>query len=424
MEDFKKLAESSSTFCIMPFTHIDTKTTGELKFCCRSLPLYNIKDMSLLEVWNSEIYRRVRKQVLSSERPQECQECWYLEDNNVRSMRQRQNILKCEYGDHLKVLDDLREDYSMPDKIMSIELKLNNMCNLKCRMCHPLDSIQWVKDWPLIADLQEHNEWTYNNVRDYNLAEKPYLCEWENHPSFFEDLENITDNLETIWFAGGEPLVDPMHYMILDKIKDRAENIKLQYATNLTRLSFRGKSLFDYWKHFKAVLLSISFDGLYDVFDYIRTNSNFESVMKNINIVKDTAKREGLDITPVAACTFQAYNIFDLPKMFKFLIENQIWIHTHRVMWPNFLSCQVLPKELKEIVTKDINKFISEIKSMGLEIGWEKNALKNTIDCLNFMNGDDLNNLWPDFLEYNRRLDKALGGKTLVEIRPEIKGFI
>jgi hypothetical protein len=215
-----------------------------------------------------------------------------------------------------------------------------------------------------------------------------------------------------------------MHYKILDKMKDRGKNIKLQYATNLTKLTFRGKSIFDYWRHFKAVLLGVSFDGLGDVFNYIRTNSDFESVMKNIYTVRETAERESLNIVPFAACTFQAYNIFDMPKMFKFLIKNKIWIHTHRVMWPNFLSCQVLPKELKEVITKEINTCMLDIKDMGLTIEFEKNALKNAADCLNFLNGDDLHHMWPDFLEYSRRLDKALGGKTLIDIRPELKGFI
>ena len=144
------MKDISPTFCILPFTHLNTKTNGEFKLCCRSLPLYNVKEKSLLEVWNSEKVKSVRKKMLSGERPEECRECWSHEDQNVRSLRQRENWMKCEIGTYLNVLSEVNYDYSMPPKMRSIELKLNNLCNLKCRMCHPVDSVLWAKDWPLI----------------------------------------------------------------------------------------------------------------------------------------------------------------------------------------------------------------------------------------------------------------------------------
>ena len=424
MTNFKEQAQNSPTFCIMPFTHIVTKTTGEFKLCCRSWPLYSVKDKSLLEVWNSEKYKRIRKQMLSGQRPEECQTaCYYLEDKNVRSMRERQNILLCEYGDYWKVLDEVQTDYSMPN-IRSIELKLNNLCNLKCRMCHPADSTQWARDWPLIADMQKHNEWTYDSVEKYNLVENPYICEWENHPSFFEDLQELAGKLDTIWFAGGEPLIDPMHYKILDSLKDKGSNIRLQYATNLTKINFRGKSIIDYWRNFKGVLAGISFDGVGDVFNYIRTNADFDSVVANIKTVKNIAEKESLDIGLIAACTFQAYNIFDLPAIFNFVTDNKIWIHTHRVMYPRFLSCQVLPQKLKRMVSENISQYLLDLEDKGLPLERYKNAKKNAIDSLAFLNGDDLSHLWPDFLKYSKIIDEATGSRLLEEVRPEIKEYL
>ena len=424
MTNFKEHAKHSKTFCIMPFTHIMTKTNGEFKLCCRSRPLYNIKDKGLLDVWNSKKYRRIRKEMILGQRSEECKECWYLEDHNVRSMRQRQNIMKCERGDHFKVLDTLSDDYSLPPRILSIELKLNNLCNLKCRMCHLVDSVKWAKDWPLISHLQKDNEWTYNNVEKHNLVNKPYFSEWENHPSFFTELESIYNTLETIWFAGGECLIDPLHYRILDKLKDKGKNITLQYATNLTKLNLGNKSIINYWKYFKHIIVGTSFDGLYDVFDYIRTNSKFSEVVKNIYTVKDATAKGLISTTIIATCTFQAYNIFDLPEMFDFLVDNKIRVHTHRVSYPKFLSCQVLPGELKEVVSKKINSYVESVKKRGWNVDVTKNVTKNAIGSLNFMNGEDLSHLWPQFLEYNKIIDKAVNSKPLEEVRPEIRKFM
>jgi len=425
MKDIKEKANNSKTFCIMPFTHIVTKTNGEIKLCCRSLPISNVKKESILDAWNNEDLKRIRKQMMEGERPKECDVCFYLEDNNVTSMRQRHNMMKCERGNYLDVLDKLNADYSISCYNKSIELKLNNLCNLKCRMCHPVDSTAWAKDWPLISELQKHNEWTYNNVEKHNLVENPYLCEWENHPSLFEDLEKMKNTLDTVWFAGGEPLIDPMHYRILDILKENGKNINLQYATNLTKISFKGKSILDHWKYFKRILVGVSLDGIGDVYNYIRTNGDFDKVFNNALKIKRAYEENNLNIFLYGACTFQAYNIFDLPEIFTFLTDNNMWLNSHRVTYPRFLSCQVLPKELKEQVSEKLEKFIEEIKSRDdLEIDVKKNILRNTRDNLNFLNGDDLSHMWNDFLTYSRILDKATCSKSLEEVRPEIKGYI
>jgi len=340
-------------------------------------------------------------------------------------MRQRQNILKCQYNDYMKVMDEVNDDYSMSGNPRSIELKLNNLCNIKCRMCHPADSTKWAKDWPLISDLQKSNQWTHENVEGYNLVDNPYLCEWVNHPSFFDEIEQMADSLDTIWFAGGEPLIDPMHYKILDMLKDKGKHINLQYATNLTKISFKGKSIIDYWKHFNGVLANVSFDGLRDTFNYIRTGANFDTVVDNIRQINEMAEQQQLNIILAGACTFQAYNAFEFDKVFNYLIENNIWVHSHRVSHPRFLSAQVLLPELKEIISKRIQTFYDSLKKRtDLEIPYRKNAMRHTMDNLNFMNGADLSQHWDEFIQYSRILDEATGSKPLIEIIPELKGYI
>jgi len=423
--DFKKMAESSPTFCILPFSHLTTKTTGEIKLCCRSLPLYNVKEKGFFDVWNSERMKEVRKEVLTGQRPKECGSCFELEDECVMSMRERQNILKCKYNDYMKLMGEVNNDYSMKGHPRSIELKLNNLCNIKCRMCHPADSTKWAKDWPHISDLQKSNQWTHENVEAYKLVESPYLCEWKNHPSFFDEIEQMSDSLDTIWFAGGEPLIDPMHYKILDMLKDKGSHISLQYATNLTKIYFKGKSIIDYWKHFNGVLANVSIDGLRDVFNYIRTGADFDKVLDNIRKVNEMAVEQQLNVVLAGACTFQAYNAFNFDRLFSFLIGNRMWVHSHRVTHPRFLSAQVLPLELKEIISERIQKFYYSLKKMtDLEIPYRKNAMRHTMDNLNFMNGADKSEFWPEFVEYSRILDKVTGSKPLIEIIPELKGYI
>jgi len=137
-----------------PFTGLATREDGAIKICCRSLPIGNIKNESLEFAWNSEKMREVRRQVLNGERPDVCAPCFDLEDQGVQSLRQRHiadNIPESRVNLYPNALDSLSKDMTMPFELPTMEIKINNLCNLKCRMCNPLDSTQW-KDWNSIVE--------------------------------------------------------------------------------------------------------------------------------------------------------------------------------------------------------------------------------------------------------------------------------
>ena len=100
-----------------PFTGLATREDGAIKVCCRSLPIGNIKDMSLEEAWNSDAMKEVRRQVLNGERPAVCQPCFDLEDQGVQSLRQRHitdSSPESRINLYPNALDSLSADYSMP----------------------------------------------------------------------------------------------------------------------------------------------------------------------------------------------------------------------------------------------------------------------------------------------------------------------
>jgi hypothetical protein len=68
-------------------------------------------------------------------------------------------------------LDKLNADYTMPFEIPTMELKLNNLCNLKCRMCHPMDSTSW-NDWKEVEEFYVAEEGNAINKSQYLAVEK------------------------------------------------------------------------------------------------------------------------------------------------------------------------------------------------------------------------------------------------------------
>ena len=190
-----------------PFTGLATREDGAIKICCRSLPIGWIQNESLESVWNNDTMQLVRNQILNNERPDVCKPCFELEDQGVESLRQRHiNGVIPEarinlYPDHL---NKLREDMTMPFEIPTMELKLNNLCNLKCRMCHPMDSTSW-NDWSEIKDFyKKENNIMYAIVEDHNLERKPFLDKFQDNPKWWASLEKLLPHFRRVEFAVGE----------------------------------------------------------------------------------------------------------------------------------------------------------------------------------------------------------------------------
>ena len=400
-------AKTSPTFCIYPFSHLATKTDGTFKLCCRSEPIGHIKSQSLHEIWNGENIKRVRRQLLNGERPPECETCWHMEDVGARSMRQR--ALK-NGGDQSrwnlfsKQLLTCSDDGSMTGVPKSLELKISNLCNLKCRMCHPVDSTMWAKDWPTVSDMMKiHDPGTFRAAERHNIIAHPVLAEFVDNEKWWADFEDIIDELEIIEFAGGEPLIDPVHYKILDKIERCAPNIHLKYSTNLTRLNYRGRQVTDLWKNYASVEVYASVDGIYDVYEYIRTGAKFEDTDENISII---ANSNNFHLEELAiACTVQIYNAFQIIDIAEYFLKRKIKFHTHHVTFPNFLNVQVLPRTVKEILSENVLHWMKREPLNEYEEDSLPKVKAHMQDFLNFMNGKDDSYLLPAFCEFTRRMD-------------------
>ena len=134
--------------------HLATNASGNLRVCCNSTPgknfitkpdgnPYKLNRDNLEEAWTSETYTKIRKQLLNNERPEMCQRCFREEDAGVRSSRQAWND---------KWKEDKEYTIDAPFDIKYVDLRLGNLCNLKCRMCNPYASNMWVKEWELVSD--------------------------------------------------------------------------------------------------------------------------------------------------------------------------------------------------------------------------------------------------------------------------------
>jgi len=420
-----KSLHPSKTFCLHPFTGLATREDGAVKACCRSLPVGWIQNNSIEEIWNNGTMREIRRQVLCGERPGACEPCFNLEDQGVESLRQRH--IRDSFPDarsnlYPNALDSLHDDYSMPFEFPTIEIKINNLCNLKCRMCNPLDSTQW-KDWQAVEQYyKDEGNYLVDAVSKLNLMQQPYVGLFEEKQDFWDNLEKLLPYFRRIEFAGGEPLMDPYHYKILDMLAPYGDNIELKYATNGTTLGIKGRSIEDYWPKFKRIVVNVSIDGIDDVYEYIRGNGTFKEVEENVKIFKSF---DNVDYV-VGAMTVQANNILQLPKCIDYFLNTMgIVFYSHRVTYPRVLSAQVIPQTLKEKVIAElqtIQKIFRDYPIVRSNPALVSVTERQVADNINFLK-NDLSQYWQDCINFNRALDKTRN-QDFLSVNPEFAQYV
>jgi MoaA/NifB/PqqE/SkfB family radical SAM enzyme len=153
-------SEKNASACILPFVELNIGTEGTAQPCCviNSLitsddRIMSVYDDTIESIWNSSDLRSIRKRMHAGEKLPECQICYDQEAGNGASERTRHNTV-WEDG-HLSsskaTVDDVmcraqETDYHVPTGPEHLLLKVNNVCNLRCRMCDGSSSSSIAQD--------------------------------------------------------------------------------------------------------------------------------------------------------------------------------------------------------------------------------------------------------------------------------------
>jgi organic radical activating enzyme len=333
-------------FCPIPFVNIEARTNGDISPCCQydgamlhnSGEKFNLNKDTLTNAWVSDWLENLRKDFLQGEKPIPCNRCWVEEDAGIKSRRLRA------LDDFQEILDKLLKDEIL-DKPLSMDLKLGNICNNKCRICSSYASSQWIAEEKF---RDGNNAGIWNQMREFGR--------WpESNISFWEDFKEISSDVELLDFYGGEPFLIKEHYDVLENlIKDgRSQDIVLHYNTNGTIFPERGLEL---WSKFKKVIISFSIDGIGPHFEYLRHPAKWDSVVENIKKILN----KNISTIYIDICyTVSIYNIYYLDEIFfwrNLELPNTI-IYLNYLSTPTYLSCKILPTEIKNNIKE---KFIKK----------------------------------------------------------------
>lgn len=407
----------NNTFCALPWIHLATRPNGDVRVCCTANAsgagpvdvkdaglvksngtTMNLREHTIEQVWNSEYMRSIRKQMLNNEVPQSCTKCFREESVGIVSKRQWETKVWTERLDLSSIVAQMADDGSMPATIPYFDLRLGNICQLKCIMCSPHDSSSWIKEWklqyPKYKTIELKTDQSWNSKFDYT---------WYQKGSFLESMKSQASNIKELYFAGGEPLLIPEHYAILEFMVSTgaSKECVLRYNSNGLEIS---DHLLDLWNHFKQVKFNFSIDAVGDKNYYIRYPSTWDTIVQNLQKLDNTPDHVIVNI----ACAVQLLNVMYLPELvqwkqrqsFKKInkVDGAGLIGLHLVYLPSYLNVRVLPKTLKDQVTTKLTEFINTLTDdRFLEDPMGKQRWEGLI---NYMNQEDWSAKTPALLEY------------------------
>jgi MoaA/NifB/PqqE/SkfB family radical SAM enzyme len=321
--------------------------------------------------------------MLAGERPEMCSRCLKEEDAGIKSLRQS-------WMD--RWLEDKEYTEAPELNIVYADIRLGNMCNLKCRMCNPYASNQWLDEWHLINDPLSEEE-----VKRLGGEQWP----WYRYTQFEDNIAAILPTIEEVYLTGGEPTIIKEHEFILDKIIEsgRAKKVKIKYNTNLTNIP---NYLLEKWKEFKAIKCNVSIDAVGNLDRYIRYPSNWDKIQENFLKVRQLD-----NVVNEIHCTVQMYNITRLHEFLDWAEPFGHKIYLNILNHPEELNIRVLPQELKAQVTETLSNYTHIDKVQGV---------------IDYMNAEN----WVDKLEkfyyYSKQLDQSRG-QNLYDVLPEFKKY-
>ena len=397
---FKHIEKTYDSLCVLPWIHFYINPQGQIGSCCEFNEKHEIGNLNkdqLIDIPNNAKFKKIRSDMLQNKRPEICSSCWHAEDNNIKSMRLQMNS---KFKDHLPLTKQTQQDGTFDNfKLRYLDFRASNVCNLMCRMCGGKFSSKIAQEEKEIYGNQQYVEL---KLTDDQISKTLNYIE-----------QNIND-LDQIYFAGGEPLLMNEHYLILDLLlKYNKTDISIGYNTNLTRLTYKSVNIVEYWQQFKNVYVGASIDLIGPQADYWRSGTDYKVIEENYHAIKNYVNFN-------IASTVHMANIFNLPQL------QQHWI-TNFGLTPNQFNVSILkyPKDQSLQVLPNEFKVKASINTQG-HIGWLETIsgsellVKQWHDVLQYMNRSDESHLLGEFFRLNDDKDRNRN-QSFENVFPEFK---
>ena len=298
-------------FCVLPWFGREISYSTVETHCCLLPKNYDIN--------------KIRETIKNGGRPSECQKCWNLEDQGIKSDRQVKNETLDYYLD--RDIEMIKKDaVEQGEKILMLKLLTSFTCNATCVICCPGASSSW-------------------NILSQKINPSIPIKQYQ-----FVDLDQVKQkvdfkNLATLSLIGGEPLYEKKNLDLLEYVLEQGnDRVFLSIVTNgSVRLNSR-------WKHvlskFQNINLSVSIDGTEKVFEYTRYPLLWKDLEINLEFFKNITENISSNYT------VSNLNVSDHRTSVEWFQSQKINFSINPIYVPAHFSPSALPISVKESISK------------------------------------------------------------------------
>jgi organic radical activating enzyme len=380
---------------------------------------------------NTAKKKEEREQMQCGERPSGCEYCWKIEDiakDNISDRVYKSNIYK---DDALQKAYD--SDPSEDVNLKTLEIAFDRTCQFACSYCNPAFSTEWVKDIKknggfedLISDGRNHFTHTHDSSQRYKPSEtNPYI------EAFFKwwesDLQHTLDELR---LTGGEPLMSPHTWRLLDWLKESKSKVQFAMNSNLGMDNKIMQKLLTATKGIKNFHLYTSNESFGKQAEYIRDGLDWDQWTGNMDLLLEEGNLKGLHVM----CTVNALCLETLPDFLNWCLDKKA-VHgrdfpnftLNILRFPSFQSPLILPDNIKSTFKDNLQTWLNTNQDNPLLHEHEINHTQRLIDYLDVVKTPhsgtfDMTALHNDFKKFFQQYD-ARRGKNFTETFPVLKDW-
>jgi organic radical activating enzyme len=316
--------------------------------------------------------KEARKQMLSGERPSECEYCWNIEDLP---------------GDHMsdRTYKSTDVTWSVPflDRILVngadgdinptyFEVAFESTCNFKCAYCTPDVSSKWMEEINQFG--QYDTSWGTGNLEWLKKIGRFPIPNREQNPyidAFWKWWPDLYPGLETFRVTGGEPLLSKNLWKLLDYINENPRpDFTLAVNTNMdVPEALIGRFIAAYNEirpKIKDFQVFTSCEAAGKQAEYIRFGMNYDRFMGNVRKFLEQTGDESrmafmVTFNALSVTTFEQFlsDIYDLRVRYNPDDSlNRIPIMISYLRWPPFMGMRILPRDIRERYAEIFKAFV------------------------------------------------------------------
>ena len=387
-------------FCVLPWISLETSPIGTVRPCClaeeeivdNAGDKFNLGTAQFSTIQNSQYMRNLRREFLDGKQPQTCRKCWREERSGRTSKR-------------MHTLDRLKhmlpeQDWTIDAKpLMFLDLKLGNICNLKCRICGSWSSSTFAtEELQFLSPAEKKSSHHYTMLRQGAWPRENTV--------FWKELAQVADQIRYIEFTGGEPFMIEEHFELLRSLVSSglAPNIEIHYNTNGTQFPADAQFI---WQHFKLVEIAFSIDDLGSRFEYQRSNAVWAEVEANIARFREL-RQQHANIQLQVCSTVNVFNVYYLEDLANWIdAQGFDFVYWNMMHEAYYFSISTLPEQAKQAISDHLStaqvselhkrEFVNIMDFMNKGASLDGNILRMRIADLDRKRNQDLSTVEPEF---------------------------